>query len=590
MTAALNDHFDVVILGAGLAGLSLARQLLLAGGRTVAMLDRRAVLPPTQQKVGEATVQLSGYYFSRVLEMEEHLLREHFLKYNLRFFWKTPGRANDALEDYSQSYIRNFSNIATFQLDRNKFEGALLRCNREDRNFALLAPVHGLRVEIDGRHQHTVHYEAATGPGQLTARWLVDASGRGRVLARKLELARTSPIRHGSAFLWVEGLLDVERLTARSAREVRLAPERATLGHLPFCLATNHFMGDGFWFWVIPLHGRTSLGLVYDRSKIARDEVDSPEKLVAWICREFPLFARDLPQRQIQAWAGFRDFAHDCRETISSERWALTGEAGRFSDPLYSPGGDLIALHNTLIADAIATADAETAAAKIPVYERLLRAFYEAYVPSYAASYNALGDQEVYALKYGWELSVYFGFYVFPFLNDLFTQRAFLPTYLAWFARLGPLNHALQSLLAAYGEWKGARGFASAAPLYFDFYEFGTLRAAERTFYEVGLGIDAAKGVLAAQLGNLEEMARFMVAWVAAAVVGDPALVCRAAFVSALDPARVVFDPEAFARLAAATASEHETWKWSFDPHILQRLRGTSGVAVSTPEPAATCP
>jgi flavin-dependent dehydrogenase len=77
---------DVLITGAGLAGLTLARQLLLSRPEIrILMVDRAAEIPSPKQKVGEATVQVSGYYYSRVLEMEEHLLREHVLKYNLRF-------------------------------------------------------------------------------------------------------------------------------------------------------------------------------------------------------------------------------------------------------------------------------------------------------------------------------------------------------------------------------------------------------------------------------------------------------------------------------------------------------------------------
>ncbi len=67
---------DVLIAGAGLAGLTLARQLLLAEPEIrILMVDRGAEIPNPKQKVGEATVQVSGYYYSRVLEMEEHLLR-----------------------------------------------------------------------------------------------------------------------------------------------------------------------------------------------------------------------------------------------------------------------------------------------------------------------------------------------------------------------------------------------------------------------------------------------------------------------------------------------------------------------------------
>ena len=120
--------YDVVVLGAGLAGGTLARQVLLGGrGKTILLLDRRDDLPPTDQKVGEATVQVSGFYYSKVLDLEEYLLCEHYMKYNLRFYWKSAGRDNSRYEDLCQSYIRTLSNIPTYQLDRNKFEGEVLR-------------------------------------------------------------------------------------------------------------------------------------------------------------------------------------------------------------------------------------------------------------------------------------------------------------------------------------------------------------------------------------------------------------------------------------------------------------------------------
>lgn len=72
------DHYDVVIIGAGLAGLSLARQLSLKCNKKILLLEKRATVPPRKQKVGESLVQLGGYYFSKVLDMEEHLLRRHF--------------------------------------------------------------------------------------------------------------------------------------------------------------------------------------------------------------------------------------------------------------------------------------------------------------------------------------------------------------------------------------------------------------------------------------------------------------------------------------------------------------------------------
>jgi choline dehydrogenase-like flavoprotein len=74
-------HYDIVIVGAGRAGLSLARQLLLQTGKTVLLIDRKKDPSKGHQKVGESLVQLSGYYFSKVLDLEEYLLRNHYLKF-----------------------------------------------------------------------------------------------------------------------------------------------------------------------------------------------------------------------------------------------------------------------------------------------------------------------------------------------------------------------------------------------------------------------------------------------------------------------------------------------------------------------------
>ena len=130
MTAEPKRYYDVVIIGAGLAGLTLSRHLLLYTQKSILLVDRR-VNPPRDapQKYGESLVQCSGYYLSRVLDLQEYLLINHYLKYNLRFYWTTDGLGNKGFEDYSQSYARKISNVATFQLDRNLLEEYLLQTN-----------------------------------------------------------------------------------------------------------------------------------------------------------------------------------------------------------------------------------------------------------------------------------------------------------------------------------------------------------------------------------------------------------------------------------------------------------------------------
>jgi len=582
----LKSRYDVVIVGGGLAGLALARHLLLDTDKTILLVERKSELPPKRQKVGESSVQVAGFYYGRVLELEEYLWLNQFMKYNLRFYWKSGGRDNTRFEDYGQSFIRPFSNIPSYQLDRNTFEGELLRRNLEEARFTLRLGIKDLETDLAetfAAGPHAVRFKSSAGEAAVAADWVVDTSGRGKFLAKTRKLERRNAIRHGAFFWWVEGLVDVDRLTDLPYREIRKKPERRFQGHLPSWLATNHFCAPGLWFWVIPLQGKTSLGLVFDKEVVpfTYEEVGSVAKATKWVLENFPCFARDLPHRKVLDFGGLRDYSHDCAQTINPARWALAGEAGRFTDPLYSPGSDLISIYNTLIVDAIKTGDAGELAGKCQVHEQLMRAVYQAYVPTYATSYDALGDQEVFSLKYTWELTIYFGFYVFPFINDLFTDRRFAIAFLRHFSRLGPLNQTMQSFLSAYFRWRQEHRTAPEEPIFYDFMNVGSLRAAEKTFYEVGVSVAEAKKVLAEQLANVEELARFIVAHVASVVVDDERALTSRAFVEALDVDALRFDPEAFRALHQRTAASEGTYEWSFDPTVLAPFRKAAALEMA---------
>jgi hypothetical protein len=280
------------------------------------------------------------------------------------------------------------------------------------------------------------------------------------------------------------------------------------------------------------------------------------------------LFARDLPQRKILHHGSYRDFSFDCQQTIDPSRWALVGEAGRFTDPLYSPGGDFISIYNTLITDAILTEDDDELRAKAPLYEQLMRSVYGAYVPSYAVSYDALGDQEAFRLKYAWELTIYFGFYVFPFINDLFTDRRFIVSFLQAFSRLGRVNASVQAFVNDFYHWKTRAGGPKPEPVFNDFREFGALVTANETFYEVGVPVERAREIIDAQLDNVLELARLMVTLVHAAVLEDDSLLRHRLFIESLDLERLVFDPETMRRAAGAHAHAPDAsyvWPWSID-------------------------
>jgi flavin-dependent dehydrogenase len=571
MCAEIKKQYDVIIIGAGLAGLTLCRHLLLYTHKTVLLLDKRCNPPrDASQKYGESLVQCSGYYFSKVLDLEEHLLCNHFLKYNLRFYWPTEGLENHGFEDYSQSYSRSLSNIATFQLDRNLLEEHLLQTNVSDSRCDFVGGVSNLTVDLSASGDlHCVGFDG----GKVHGRWVVDASGRSQLLKRRLGLAEKNPIHHGATFCWVEGLVNIEKITGRSYREILHAPSRQQAGHFPFFLATNHFCAEGQWFWVIPLHHKTSLGLVYDRNVVNGEDVSNTRKLIDYVCRKWPMFARDLPYRKVLDEGRLIDYSYDCRQTISPQRWALVGEAGRFTDPLYSPGSDLISIYNTLIVDAIQTDNDQELHDKCRSAELIQRVMYESYVPSYAVSYDCLGDQEAFSLKYAWELAIYFGFFVFPMFNDLFVNKDFMPLFLRRFRVLGSINANLQRLLSGFFQWKkGLPRRSFSEPNLFEFYDMAPLREAEQIFYQAGLGPQQAIEAIDRLLDRLQEFARYIIAHIHASVLGDREVLLNAPFLASLDLSKTAFDPVQMAAAYAKHAGSPEIFSWTLDPYALERF------------------
>ena len=366
--------------------------------------------------------------------------------------------------------------------------------------------------------------------------------------------------------------MNIEKLTAQTPAEIRTRVQRRQQGMFPLWLATNHFCGEGFWFWVIPLHGVTSLGLVYDRTLFDAERVSSPRKLIEWACQEFPLFERDLPRRRVLDSARLPSYAYDCMQTLSHEKWAISGMAGRFSDPLYSPGSDLIAYYNSLIVDTILSKNGEEVRRKCELYEPLMKVFYQAYVPSYAVSYDVLGSQEVFNLKYSWELAVYFSFYVFPFVNDLFTDAAFVGCFLRKFAQLGPINGNLQQFLSGYFQWRKKREPIPRAVLS-DFSELTPLSKAEKAFYQIGFSGQEAEEVLDEHLQNLKEFARFVLAYVSSIVVGDEKVLLNQSFVRSIRLKSCAFDPAAIERDYSHHVRCTEQYQWKLDPFVMEKFR-----------------
>lgn len=442
----MNEHRDVVILGGGLAGLSLALQLRgQHPGLGIRVIERRThPVPEAAFKVGESTVEIGAFYFAEVLGLREHLETEQIRKFGFRFFF-SEGRSD--IDRCTELGVKVQLPTPAWQLDRGRFENFLgERARAMGIEFIDGAVVRSVELDEAG---HAVVYEHAGASHAVDARWVVDASGRAGLLKRKLGLAEDNAHDANAVWLRVDARLDPNDWSGDADWINRCTPPERWR-------STSHLCGPGYWLWLIPLSsGSHSVGIVADAAMHPLSGMNSFDKAMQWMHVHQPRVAQALePLRdRLQDFAFLRNFSHGCRQVFSPQRWAITGEAGVFLDPFYSPGSDFIAISNTYIATLVAKDLAgEEFAPYAGIYEQLYFSFYEATLAMYTGQYGLFGDARVLPVKVIWDYTYYWGVLAPLFCSGRIADLASISRLRDELAQAKALNLAMQGFLRAWSE------------------------------------------------------------------------------------------------------------------------------------------
>jgi len=459
-----NGMQDVVIMGGGLAGLTLALQLRQRlPDLRVLVLERQAhPVPQAAWKVGESSVEIGAHYFSDVLGLREHLESAHLRKFGFRFFC-SEGRTD--LDRVAEIGASRYFSVPSYQIDRGIFENHLGdEARRRGVNFVDGATI--TDFDLDGASATAPHHvawrDAAGKTHSADCRWLVDASGRAGLIKRRLDLQQPNDHRCHAIWFRIADRLHVDDWADDPAWRSRCTPPARWQ-------STNHLVGEGYWVWLIPLSsGSHSIGIVADPDYHPLSRMDSFDRAMDWLAEHQPLLHAQLSTRRhlLQDFASFRRFSYGCKQVFSGDRWALTGEAGLFLDPFYSPGSDFIAIANTYITDLVARdLDGERIASRATIYDQTYQSFYESTLTLYQGQYGIFGHPDVLAMKIIWDYTYYWGVLSQIYFGERLTDLRMLGSLRPQLDHCRQLNQQMQTLLRA---WAAAQPATDGGPVMHD--------------------------------------------------------------------------------------------------------------------------
>jgi flavin-dependent dehydrogenase len=445
----ITGRYDVAIIGGGIAGLTLALQLKRTDpGLEVTVIERqRHPVPEGAHKVGESSVEVQAHYLRDVLGLEDHLNRDQLHKFGLRMFF-THGGNEDITRRVEYGQV-SAAPLPSYQLDRGRLEnrlGELVTDHGVVFNHG--CKVAGVDLSEDA-DDHIVEVQDGDGRHRISARWVVDATGRAGLLKRKLNLVKPLGHRANAAWLRIGRAVDVQQWSTDESWRARVCDGERRL-------STNHLMGPGYWVWLIPLaSGSTSIGIVAEDSAHPFHGFHTLGRALSWLDEHEPQCAAEVRRHsdKIQDFRVMKDYAYSCQQVYSENRWCLTGEAGVSIDPLYSSGGDLMAISNGLIADlVIRDGRGEDTDDLAVAHNQVYLVLSDIWLVAYENQYPLMGNPKVMVAKVIWDTIIYWAVPGLLFFHDKFRRLGDSPRAFANLHRTWMLHTRVQQFLR---EWHG---------------------------------------------------------------------------------------------------------------------------------------
>jgi len=325
--------YDIAIIGGGPAG-STAGCLLAKKGLSVILLEKESFPRP---HVGESLLPFCYDIFVKLGVLDK--MKEKFLRKPGAIFCNKSGEVETT---YCFKHVVENPKHLSFHVRRDEFDKMLLD-NARSNSVTVHESTRVSKVDISGNEVQLEVEGSNSETDTVTARFVLDASGREGVIARKNN--------------WRRPMEDLDRVAFHSYWNFPEVPDEVKRGLIRIVYLEGDKKG---WIWCIPVDNkRISIGVVVDKDSLsgfkdqrtndknwAIDFYESEIESSSFISNMLEEATRDE-----KVWIN-GDYSYSSKVKYGNN-FALIGDSGQFIDPIFSSGVFIAMKTAQIVADVL---------------------------------------------------------------------------------------------------------------------------------------------------------------------------------------------------------------------------------------------